>query len=184
MANGKAGAPIGNRNAVGHGRIPNPGFSEEEVIAMGEELLNWIEDNNTNDKIVHLSQWYYQVKHFTPNQWDALEQRDCFLPYLRKAKQWMGVRVLTNKKLSESYGNRFVGIYFKEVRDHERSNIEHKVDYEIKKKREADQSNSYPNDRINEAQMAWIKAQSAIEELQKKNKELEEKILASQSKAD
>ncbi len=179
-------APMGNKNAVGHGRPANPGFSDEEVIALGEELLKWCQEQDNNEKsdVVHLSEWYSEIKRIAPSQFEAMKLRSCFVGYYEKAMKWMGKRILKNTKMPSAYGSRFLGIYFKEVKEHEMETVEHKIDYEIKKKKEADLSSSYPSDKINDAQIAWIKAQAAIEELQKKNKELEEKLLASQPKAD
>lgn len=140
-------APKGNKNGVGHGRPPNQGFSEKEVIALGEELIEWINDPkiNADDKIVHLSQWYSYIKNIRPKEWDALQKRDCFLPYYEKAMRWMGNKLLTNKAVPPAYGSRFIGIYFRDVHGHEKEikdeDVESKkqlIDYEVKLKATSD----------------------------------------------
>lgn len=180
-----AGAPLGNKNAVGYGRPYNEGFSNEEIIQIGKDLLTWIKEcDEKKSEVVHLSQFYSELKEICYSQWQSIIRRDCFLPYYDRAREWMGKRILNNKELPQSYGNRFLGIYFKEIKDNEREIVEHKVDYEIKKKKEADATQSYPNDKVNDAQLAWIKAQAVIEKQSAKIEELERKINESQPKAD
>lgn len=131
----KAGAPIGNQNGVGHGRPPNPGYSDEELVALGEELLVWIKEcDDTKFEVVHLSQFYSELKEMPRTQWQSICLRDCFKPYYDRARDWIGKRILLNKDMPTAYGSRFLGIYFNEVREHEMKVVEHKVDYEIKKR--------------------------------------------------
>ena len=138
-------APIGNQRAKGYGRPPQL-FTNEEVIEIGEELLKWLEEVKDDEKIVHLSQFYITKYNMAPSEWKVLSDRQCFAAYYEKAIKSMGVKIMTNKRLSESYGNRFLPIYMNEVKEHERSTIEHKIDYEIKKKQEMDSKNkSAPN---------------------------------------
>src|SRR5690348_12239054 len=100
----------GNKNGVGHGRPPNEGQSTEELIQLGKDLMQWMKEQDANPKsnVVHLSEFYSEVKDLSPSQWDAIRKRDCFLQYYEKAIIWMGKRTLKNKDLSPSYGNRFL----------------------------------------------------------------------------
>lgn len=112
----------GNQHGVGHGRPPNEGFSDPELLILGEELLQWMKDCDADPKcdVVHLSEWYSEKKNISPTQWKSLLiARECFLPYYDKARVWMGKRLMKNKDLAPSYGNRFLGIYMKEVHEHE-----------------------------------------------------------------
>ena len=82
----KGGAPKGNQNAVGYGRPPNKGYSDEELILLGNEMLVWMEKNDKADsEIVHLSEWYRRVKKIPRNQWNSITQRGCFLDYYEQA---------------------------------------------------------------------------------------------------
>lgn len=127
-------APIGNKYGVGHGRPPNPGFSNEEVIALGEEMIEWINrpEIQSDDKIVHLSQWYSMIKRITSKEWDALQQRASFLPYYDQAIRYMGTKMLTNKAVPPAYGSRFLGLYFRDVHRYE----EELKDSDMTRKRE------------------------------------------------
>lgn len=165
---------------IGYGRPPNPGFADEDLHDLGEELLEWCEANKNNNNIVHLSQWYAQVKQIPLSQWISIIKREHFVAYYEYAKEWMGVRVLTNSKLSESYGNRYLGMYHKDMHEHEMQKMERKVDYEVKKKAEV-AAPSYPNDSYIQDKLDLIKAQALIAEQADKLKILEEFIANSKA---
>lgn len=171
------GAPKGNQHGVGHGRPPLPGCTNEELIQMGKDLLIWLEKEKDNEKIVHLSQWYSQIKGISRSDWAAIRQRDSFLQYYERAIEWMGVKTLLNKKLSDSYGNRFIAIYFKDVRDHERSSVEHKINHELDRKEEiASKSASYPGQERIDLIHKGVQADYIITKQAERIKELEEKV--------
>lgn len=141
---GKAGPPKGNQNAVGHGRPPSPGFDDESCIKLGKELLSWIEEvekmpDDKKNRIIHLSQWYSEIKEITRTQWESIIIRDCFKGYYERAQMWMGTRMMLNPDMPTAYGCRFQKIYFKDVAKQEREDVEHKIDYEIAKKAAAGQ---------------------------------------------
>lgn len=128
MPEGLKGFQPGNQLAVGKGRPHNPGFSDEELIVLGEELLSWLKDN---DSVVHLSEFYSHLKGIALTQWRAICVRECFLPYYEKSSQWMGVKILKNKELSTAYGSRFLSMYHKDLREHEREISREKVSDEV-----------------------------------------------------
>ena len=126
--------PKGNQYGVGHGRPPREGWSNAEVNKLGEDLIEWMQEcDEKKVNIVHLSEWYSYIRFIRPKDWDALQKRECFLPYYERAMRWMGNRLLKNQKLSPTYGSRFLGIYFKDVRDHEKELIKEKLDADLKK---------------------------------------------------
>ena len=139
------GGPKGNKHGVGHGRPPLPGNSRPELEILGKELLAWMAEEDkkakkdTNHKpILHLSQWYSGIRNISRSNWETIRQNPGFLPYYEKALEWLGVKMLGNEGLPTAYGSRFLSIYFKDVRVAEREAIEHKIDYEIKKKQDAE----------------------------------------------
>jgi len=154
-------APKGNKNAVGHGRPPAPGFEDENVIKLGEELLDWMRACDADKKcdVVHLSEFYSEIKGIAPSQWDSLTHRSCFHCYYERAKKWMGKRIMKNKNLSPTYGSRFLGIYCKEVTEHEFEVAKKKIDYELERKAAMDsQKGMSPNDEKLDELIADVKS--------------------------
>lgn len=136
-----------NKWAQGHGRPPKEGFSDPEITAIGEEMLQWMKDNDKKE-IVHLSEFYSEIKNIDKKYWkERLCRRPVFAPYWRQALDWMGKKLLKNKKIPSAYGNRYLGIYHREVAEYELEMIKQKIDYEYDKKIEAlMKANVAPND--------------------------------------
>lgn len=125
-------APKGNKHGVGHGRPVRDGYSNEDLIILGEELLQWMKDCDADKKcdVVHLSEWYSEIKGIDRVYWkDCICSRPCFSAYYNRAMDWMGKRTMKNKKLSTVYGNRFLGVYFKELDDNELEKEKKRIDY-------------------------------------------------------
>lgn len=123
--------PTGKPN----GRPPKYGTTEE-LIALGEEMMQWINDCKSKKlNIVHLSQFYSEIKDMDRDEWRSIRVRGCFLPYYKKALDWMIVRTLTNDKLPTAYGSRFLNVYSDELREIEREIAREKVSDEIELKR-------------------------------------------------
>lgn len=108
----------GNRASVGHGRPPNPGFEDEALEVLGKELMQWMEEVDADPKanVVHLSQFYAEKKKISPTQWKDIVDRERFSSYYDIARVWMGRKLLQNERLPQSYGNRFLGMYFRDLR--------------------------------------------------------------------
>ncbi len=142
-------APVGNKNSVGHGRPANSGYEDEDLIILGEEFVAWMKqmDDDPSSNTVHLSEWWAQIKNISKSQWESIIKRSCFKCYYDKAMKWMGVKLLKNKNLHPSYGNRFLTIYMKEVKEEEEDIREREyekkrklIEYEMKLKSENDQN--------------------------------------------
>jgi hypothetical protein len=154
------GAPIGNKNAVGHGRPPNAGYADQDLLVLGEEMLAWMKkEDESKSNIVHMSQFYSQYKNIARSQWKSICERGCFLPYYEKMKDWIGYKILTNEKLHQSYGNRFLPIYFKEIDDQEFEKDKRKIDYEYDKKAANEKNKATtPNDTTITSLLDWLHA--------------------------
>jgi hypothetical protein len=103
---------------------------------LGEDLLSWMKKKDeSKEEVVHLSEFYSEEKGISPSYWkDNLADRECFRSYYERALVWMGKKLLKNKRLSPTYGSRFLGIYFKEVAEYEFEQSKKKIDYEAEKK--------------------------------------------------
>jgi hypothetical protein len=110
---GRAARPVVGR--------PPLEFSDEQVIVLGEELLKFVKDAiKAKEPLVHLTEWYAIEKDFTYNQWDLLRSRKEFSHYYKSSLDLMVLSTQKNSELSTAYGSRFLGVYSKDLREHER----------------------------------------------------------------
>lgn len=159
-------APKNNRNSVGHGRPHKVGFSDIELIQLGEDLINWLKKTDLeNTVVVHLSEFYSEIKGIDPIYWkDSICRRACFSAYYERAMLWMGKKLLKNRKLPPTYGSRFLGVYFKEIAEHELEQAKKKIDYELDKKAELiSKSTVSPNDSSLNQLIADVKSLKGID---------------------
>jgi len=85
------------------------------------DLVNWIKENYAaNTPPIHLTQWYFIKQNLTFLEWDVLRSRKLFSQYYDTALDMMALFTQQNDKLSAAYGNRFLGIYSKDLRAHEK----------------------------------------------------------------
>ncbi len=89
-------------------------FPPDQMIQLGEEMLEWVEKN----KPIHIKQWYSIVKMFTYNQWKTFISCEEFFPYYEKAISIISIRYI-NGDINPSISQRFLKLYFKDVRDQE-----------------------------------------------------------------
>jgi len=126
------------------GRPPKEGFSNPELIELGEDFLKWI-DENDDKSIVHLSQYYSEYKGIPKSYWvHNICVRPEFRPYYEIGMDWMGKKLLKNSSMPSSYGNRFLPIYFKEIAEQELEQAKKKIDYELEKKSDMIQKGQLP----------------------------------------
>jgi len=125
-------APKGNKNAVGNngGRPRTVSRTPEEMIALGEEMVKWVEEN----KPLHLNEWYGIVKMLSFREWKAFIQNVEFLPYYNKCLAIVSKNYI-NGTINSSIAHRFMNVYFKDVMEEERETIMFKgqCDFDFKK---------------------------------------------------
>lgn len=139
-------------------------WSDEELVQLGEELLAWLLSNVDNKKIVHLSQWWVTIKDISRSEWKEICDRVLFTPYYEKALEIMHYKTLLNDKLPTAYGSRYLGIYSKELRQHEKEERDDKIRSEMEMKAKAIASITEEDKRYNQAIVDGI---SALQEARK-----------------
>ena len=109
-------APKGNQNALGNkgGAPRKTSFSEEEMIALGQEMILWVKKNNP----IHLSQWYTIEKMFIYKEWKTFIQRVEFIPYYEQALKLVGMNYLDGT-IKERLAQRWQRVYFKDLKEEE-----------------------------------------------------------------
>jgi len=114
-------------------------FSDYEVIELGKELVKWVRDRyKSSDLPFHLTEWYFIEKELSYEEWDGIRKRVHFLQYYNTALDMMALFTQKNEKLSTAYGSRFLGIYSKDLRQHEKDVSFEKIDHEAEVKAKAD----------------------------------------------
>jgi len=103
------------------GRPREVSFSPEEMIKLGEEMVEWVKKN----KPIHLSVWYTQEKDFTDEQWDTFRKRKEFVHYYTKALKLVGYSYLDkDSQIDVRLKDRWQRVYFKDLREQEDEDAE------------------------------------------------------------
>ncbi len=101
-------------------------FSEEEMIALGKEMVEFVKKNKKT--ILHLCEWYTIEKGFTYNQWKTFIRKEEFVPYYEQALKIVGIKYVDkNSNVRDKISDRWQRIYFgdlREVEDEDANNNE------------------------------------------------------------
>jgi len=103
--------------AGGRPRTVSP--QPEALIALGEEMLEWVEAN----KPLHLSHWWKAHAGISPKQWETIIRREEFIPYYDLAIAKVS-RAYLDGTVHPSLSQRFLRIYFKDVAEEEDATAE------------------------------------------------------------
>jgi hypothetical protein len=100
------------------GRPRTTSFTEEEMIALGEEMVAFVKKNKKT--ILHLSEWYTIEKGFIYREWKTFIQKEEFLPYYEQALKIIGLKYVDkSSNVRDGISNRWQRVYFDDLRDRE-----------------------------------------------------------------
>jgi len=120
------------------GRPRTVSLSPDEMIELGEEMLQWIIENDP----IHLSQWYSIHKSYTDKQWDTMQVAPEFFPYYEKALKLVGFKYLKkDSPIEPSLKQRWQRVYFKDLRKREDSDADAQIERESRKALSKDEIN-------------------------------------------
>jgi hypothetical protein len=89
---------------------------KEELIKLGQEMVQWCTDN----KPLHLCEWYSIKEDITDNVWDTMRKRDEFVHYYRKALKIVGLGYLDkDSSVDRTIKDRWQRVYFKDLKEEE-----------------------------------------------------------------
>lgn len=98
-------------------------FSPEEMIHLGEEMVEYVKKNKKT--ILHLCEWYTIEKGFTYNEWKNFIQKDEFFPYYEKALKIIGLKYVDKtSNVRDNISPRWQRIYFGDLREGEDADAE------------------------------------------------------------
>lgn len=113
---------------IGRPRTVTP--PDDELIALGEEMIQWVMENNP----AHLSMWWGGEKFFTFKVFKNICDHPIFSPYYEEALRLVGYNyILKGSDIEPNVKNRWLRLYFKDLRDQEDADLDAGVDRESKK---------------------------------------------------
>ena len=83
----------------------------KDLIALGKEMVEWVKKN----KPIHIKEFYCIHKMILFKDWDAYTQKTEFLPYYETAMGLVSLNYI-NGTINPSIAQRFIRVYFKDVR--------------------------------------------------------------------
>lgn len=92
-------------------------YEREELPPLGEDLLEWV-DTDGKESLMFV-EWYHNKHGMFLQDWKELIQRPDFRPYYDIARRKLASNVVKNKDIPQSYGNRYLGMYDRDVHDYE-----------------------------------------------------------------
>ena len=143
------------------GRPRTVSYSEEEMIALGKEMVKWVKEH---PEILHLSEWYTIEKMFIYKQWKCFIQCEEFLPYYEVALKLVGRKYLDKESnVRDSISQRWQRSYYQDLTEREDQDKQDEImrQKELASAVEADvlKNTQAMNDQIAEARLLLEKAQ-------------------------
>ena len=101
-------------NRVGRPRTVS--FEPDEMIKLGEEMVNWCLEN----KPMHLSQWWSIKKDIDDHDWETMKRAPEFLRYYAKSMRIIGMAYIDkDSKVDCRIKDRWQRVYFKDLKNQE-----------------------------------------------------------------
>jgi hypothetical protein len=96
------------------GRPRTTSFSPEEMIELGKEMIQWLNDHPDT---VHLSEFYTIHKGFIEREWKTMIERMEFTGYYEQALRMIGIKYLKEDTgIEPRIKDRWLRIYFGDLR--------------------------------------------------------------------
>ncbi len=139
-------APKGNKYALGNngGRPRTVSPEPYEMIELGKEMVEWVKKNDP----LQIFQWYSHEKFYTYDEFDTMKKRPEFVPYYEQAMNYIALKYIDgeSERIKKGISERFIRLFFKDVKKEENELISFKAREELKAKEEsALQSQVPPN---------------------------------------
>lgn len=103
---------------------------EEEMIALGKEMIDWVSRNRP----LHINQWYSVHKGILWETYKEYCRRAEFAPYNERALAIIGENYI-NGTVNASIAHRFMRHYFKDIKEDENELITFKAEQQGKQDR-------------------------------------------------
>ena len=98
------------------GRPRTVSFEPEEMIELGQRMLDWVYENDP----LHISQWYSGHMCISYKDFETMQKRPEFIGYYEQAMLFIGLKYLDkNSCIREGVSQRWQRVYFKDLRQEE-----------------------------------------------------------------
>ena len=92
-------------------------ISDEKLHELGKDLLLWVQTEGRHH--IQFVRWYYAKHNLSSDSWRNLKKRNEFRPYHELAMKIMSENIVLNKEIAQSYGNRYLCYYDRDLLEHE-----------------------------------------------------------------
>jgi len=107
------------------GRPRTASLQPDEMISLGEEMLEWVEENEP----IHLCEFYTFYKNITDKDWNAMRHAPEFLHYYNSALKKIGMQYLKkDSPIEPSLKQRWARVYFKDLKEQEDADLDAAAD--------------------------------------------------------
>jgi hypothetical protein len=108
------------------GRPRTVSLHPDGMEKLGKEMVDWVIKNDP----YHLNEWYSITKRFTYKEWKTFIQRPEFVPYYEQALTYVSKHYI-NGDINPSIAQRFLRIYFKDVKEEENETAKFNSDLKV-----------------------------------------------------
>lgn len=109
-------------NPVGRPRTVSP--QPDEMIQLGQDMIDWIVENNP----LHVSAWYSIKMGICERDWKLMKILPEFCPYYEQALKLIGQKYLDKtSNVREGVSQRWLRSYFSDLREEEDETAENKA---------------------------------------------------------
>jgi hypothetical protein len=96
---------------------------KEELIRLGEDLLEWAAEKKKGELRCRWCEWYSRKHFFIREQWKKMIDKEEFRPYYEAAQAYLAEKWIDGT-INQSIAHRYLRIYDPELREHEDSDAD------------------------------------------------------------
>ncbi len=91
---------------------------KEELIKLGEDLLQWASEKKKGELRCRWCEWYSRKHFFIREQWKRMLDTEEFRPYYESAQTYLADKWIDGT-INQSIAHRYLRIYDPELKEHE-----------------------------------------------------------------
>src|ERR1700690_3481836 len=96
---------------------------KEELIELGEDLLDWASEKKKGELRCRWSEWYAKKHFFIRKQWKRMLDTEEFRPYYEAAQPYLAEKWIDGT-INQSIAHRYLRIYDPELKEEENKDLD------------------------------------------------------------